>query len=1553
MLKSQESIKTILNSSKKMKNSIKKSKSNKKSSEKNKHKSESKIKNQNVKEMKITSNDIKSLAIGTEKEFEYCDKSNESYKNYLFPSFGKIGSNDLTKNYTAKNYPTVDLISKIIELNNESILKNSPRFISKRKSFCQNDSSSSNKIIKLIPLLKNKSFSKMDKKKRHNILFNSMHDSNMEDKLTNSKITNKPRLKNSQKSLSESKNFDKYSSSSNTIAKSKKYDIEFEKKSNYNKKSNCNSNQSSECKKHPKNVFFKLPIKNKKNNKEGSTFSLSDHHEDKYCTSLSDQGKKLIKSTIVHFGLSVISDNKNYLPAPTEDLNSKNNDKTKDNKNEINLSRLSNGKKELTSSILGLDIDKLKKEMYEYENNDITDAINRLPTLKYDNSIKMTSDNEKNKKNKKSLINNVKYLGKKKSEKIKKLNKKIKLNKERYRTLQHKKYVYDSLDDEEFDDVEEKNFYFEPDSIFIYIIDSIIFFTSFIELFYFPIYLAKSIFNTGIVAKDFLFYFTDVIFIIDLIVGFFKAYYNFDEYLVKKSSLITKNYVKNWFGLDFICCIPLYSILKSFGKKKTVINNCYAKCYYDYEGNNLYYLFVLIKIFKILKVLSCNIFFKLIQNQLKKNNFINDWGNVLKYLFLFISILNISSSIYIFVARNSYPNWILAFDINKLNFIHIYICSIHHIITTMTTIGYGDIVAQSLAEKIFEIISLIVSTCFYSWIVSSASNYIKKMNEKYIKFEKKKEILDEIKVNYPLINDCLYDRIYRLLSYGKSHVEVDKNIILDSLPYSIRNELLIQMYDPIINNFKLFRYFDNSEFIIRIVSLFKPMVCSKGDILVNEGDFVEDIIFNKSGMLSVDVCVDLNKQKESIEEYLIKYNLGKTKNTVLINQDTKKRSISPTSTKYSFAAAKLSQINTNFGLTSIDINSNHFMYKKSKNVKNLKFIKILYIRRKEDFGAVLMFLNEKSPLYIRVHSKKAELFLLRKTDVVNLSSDYPNMWDKMNKKSIFNFEQIRSIITRKLTNFCNYYGIQTKLLSIKKDTKNCLYYCPNYLMPIPDDSRSYVSSDLSKSKNTDNMPSEFQEFFESGNTNYKASIIKEESNEDKNVNTNLNDNQNSLKNTDQNKKNNNNRNNKFLSAFSKQNNNNNIEFPSSPKNDNNSMDKYDNYNSNITIISNSNNCLSPVWNDKLLNPVFVMGNSFNESIISFNRKKTKKTKSSDYIIKNKVNTSLHVTLSNSSKKNEDNENIRNQIFESNEVNNEVYSNENFEIVLQKEDDELMSKKIKSIINTSPSKSSESINQKRHNRINNKFSYLKISTSSNVEIKSSYDNLNVFTNYRYIIDNDLRKKTKHFLGVECGFLSQFSLSSYKFEKSSNRRRDSKKSKKIFKVIKTRKSLDSSRFSRNNVRCFSYHKSDDGNLSNRNEVILSKRTRNFESMRKLDNIERRMSKSLCPFKQTSSVKSKNYTKRSNVRKSISDSSGNNSPKKKNRRRNGLISDVFRKKKNKRRMDLISEYMQRDRQNLNNPSEFYADLFSSFVVNAPQINGSEISNLSMVRIPRYEES
>ena len=100
---------------------------------------------------------------------------------------------------------------------------------------------------------------------------------------------------------------------------------------------------------------------------------------------------------------------------------------------------------------------------------------------------------------------------------------------------------------------------------------------------------------------------------------------------------------------------------------------------------------------------------------------------------------------------------------------------------TVTTIGYGDVIGKSIGEVIFQIIMVIAGTCIYSWIISSVSNYVKKMNERNTKYEEKVQVLEEIKLNSH-INKKLYNKIIRLLNYRKYHEEEnEKNIILSLL----------------------------------------------------------------------------------------------------------------------------------------------------------------------------------------------------------------------------------------------------------------------------------------------------------------------------------------------------------------------------------------------------------------------------------------------------------------------------------------------------------------------------------------------------------------------------------------------------------------------------------------------------------------------------------------------------------------------------------------------------------------------------------------------------
>ena len=83
-------------------------------------------------------------------------------------------------------------------------------------------------------------------------------------------------------------------------------------------------------------------------------------------------------------------------------------------------------------------------------------------------------------------------------------------------------------------------------------------------------------------------------------------------------------------------------------------------------------------------------------------------------------------------------------------------------------------------------------------------------------------------------------------------------------------------------------------------------------------------------------------------------------------------------------------------------------------------------RRKGEFCDIWMFVNRRSPLCAKVKSKKAEFFFLNKTDAVEISTCYPRIWNKINKKSLFNMEQIQRLINKVVKIFFAAYGIKNK-----------------------------------------------------------------------------------------------------------------------------------------------------------------------------------------------------------------------------------------------------------------------------------------------------------------------------------------------------------------------------------------------------------------------------------------------------------------------------------------------------------------------------------------------
>ena len=668
----------------------------------------------------------------------------------------------------------------------------------------------------------------------------------------------------------------------------------------------------------------------------------------------------------------------------------------------------------VAKTLISSKIEGAKKELDDFNNNEISEIISQLPKNK----------NEKKRTKSLARISFTKTIDLDKSEKNELLKETMPLKErielqraieedrfqKKYRKLFLNRNLYDSLDDEEAIDMEEIYiFHISPNSVTAYFLDSLILIASLIELIYLPIYIALYISSFAIhynIISSTIFYSIDIIYIIDLITGFFRAYYNFEEILIKKNMDICINYLTGWFILDLIEAFPFFTLLDKNMKnsRKNFLNlNEYNGNLFDFGLNNRYFALTFVKLLKIFKTFGDNRVLNALNKLCDKIHFLYEWKGLFSTLLITFSTLNFCTCFFIFVGKNEAQGWIIQNNLQDKGFMDLYIASLYYLMTTLTTVGYGDISSYyNNFEIIFGIFILIVGTCAYSWILTYISNYIKKNNEKFIDFEEKMKILSEIKLDYPNLDKNLYDRIKRYLNYNKSEYKLNLKFILESLPSSLQNNLIIEIYKPIIQNFQFFKSFENSDFFVKIVTSMKPILSMKDDILIQEGDIIEDIIFIKKGVLTLEIIMDLNDPKKSVESHLEMTkmecfkNISNNKLTAFMNMNTMN-----------------SSYNSEFGQK---IYSDKYAKKKE--------IKIIDLRKNEHFGDILMILNEKSPVAVKVKSKKAELFFLQKTEATEISNRYSNIWKRIVNRSLHNMKQIKNLIRKKVFLFIETYNIE-------------------------------------------------------------------------------------------------------------------------------------------------------------------------------------------------------------------------------------------------------------------------------------------------------------------------------------------------------------------------------------------------------------------------------------------------------------------------------------------------------------------------------------------------
>lgn len=209
--------------------------------------------------------------------------------------------------------------------------------------------------------------------------------------------------------------------------------------------------------------------------------------------------------------------------------------------------------------------------------------------------------------------------------------------------------------------------------------------------------------------------------------AFFKSNKEEDtEVLINSRGEIFNNYIRGWFTLDLITSIPL-SLLIFFPMS---------------EGrSNAVRSFKFVRLIKLVKFHHKFAYSRLISQIIN-----HDTYKILLFLITAVLLSHIFACFWFLFPRmyDESENWVNQLGFTDRATFELYLLSFYYSISTLFTIGFGDIYSFSTVEHLLTIIWMLFGVGFYSFTIGTLSSFLVEMNSKETKLKYKLSLLNDL-----------------------------------------------------------------------------------------------------------------------------------------------------------------------------------------------------------------------------------------------------------------------------------------------------------------------------------------------------------------------------------------------------------------------------------------------------------------------------------------------------------------------------------------------------------------------------------------------------------------------------------------------------------------------------------------------------------------------------------------------------------------------------------------------------------------------------------------
>jgi CRP-like cAMP-binding protein len=340
----------------------------------------------------------------------------------------------------------------------------------------------------------------------------------------------------------------------------------------------------------------------------------------------------------------------------------------------------------------------------------------------------------------------------------------------------------------------------------------------------------------------------NILFACDLIISFFSAYYDSDNKLIVDKRRIALNYLRGWFLIDFISCFPSQLLDLQDGGSSNMRYNSFARLI------RLPRLYRLLRIFRIFKAFQFSRGRSCVDCFLQAASLNPGILKLFKFIILGMLLSHIVACLWFLTAKLTdfdEDSWVVRYNLQDLSAVEQYITSVYFVLTTIATVGFGDIVPFTMLERCYAIGLLSIGVSFYSYTISNFSTLMSSTDRKNMYLSQRLDALaDLVKMTQMPVETekKVLSFLYRNLP-TKFLLRFDREAVMKELPAFLRTEISLYLYHHYVQ--KVFFFQDKDPaFIASVVPGLRSVLLRKGDIVYREHDFPEEIFYVIEGRIA-------------------------------------------------------------------------------------------------------------------------------------------------------------------------------------------------------------------------------------------------------------------------------------------------------------------------------------------------------------------------------------------------------------------------------------------------------------------------------------------------------------------------------------------------------------------------------------------------------------------------------------------------------------------------------------------------------------------------------